>query len=785
PHRCGKRRPGRRQRVRQERLEQRVLLASDLVNPEVAQYVFASSVDDEAYRDAAEQFTLATEYDATSGLPTAVLRLREDLAEADIDTGLQEIRLALTRGPELLETQVILVDIAEPDFLRRLDASRRDKADAVVGQVIETSDSLGAGAPVDVEALLESRESTLGGNDPLVAATYYRAFANTLLQTIQRLETATSLPDYEAATAAREALSSGGVLLADQLRSDLVSPTPELAAAAAHLADTLRDQGLVHHSMFSGYGGVQELDRAASPYGNFEHVLSLVEQPSYSPFNSLRVEIGDRPAMVQATIVNQRVAVAATQTANSTLAQPAVQSVTLTTDGSEGTDSQTISVAPDGSKVGLVWFDLNSEVGHNIKSSSLGLTQYSGPAELSPRVSTHWDAWGLTIPQASFWAGADNDTSTAYHDASDGFRSLNAFQTANSATSITSDVSATVARTLLAGDANLDGRMAPLDDSARGDIEAAYMAVTDWDRYLALYGDTTTDPGTTDDALRQRVDIDWDGDVDRADFSYLAARLGFYRGDFNLDGFLDGYDYAVYTANLGAEVSLYQHGDADANGLVSSDDFLVFLSSIETASDEQTNPAEILFGDAQERHRTPLDTQLLFRIESDSATGTDVSYHPSGTTNAPTLEVSSRTGYASLLAFNTTDDLGLGIEYESAGMAPTTRLVIQQVLADGTSTVLHELGSLDSASNAWRGIATDGIDFLPKTDEAYSLRAAIMDGGQVLAWRDLTYGIVLDSDGDMHAFGSDEDDFLSIADGGGPDIDDYRGPCRTIAEIAA
>jgi uncharacterized protein (TIGR03790 family) len=103
--------------------------------------------------------------------------------------------------------------------------------------------------------------------------------------------------------------------------------------------------------------------------------------------------------------------------------------------------------------------------------------------------------------------------------------------------------------------------------SVVGDLNGdGVVNADDIDFLVAHFGDPT-------------CDVDGDGDADSDDITYLVTDiLGTVLGDYNLDGFVDGADLAVFRTGFGA-AGVWSDGDVNGDGLVDATDLAVFRSN--------------------------------------------------------------------------------------------------------------------------------------------------------------------------------------------------------------
>ena len=348
--------------------------------------------------------------------------------------------------------------------------------------------------------------------------------------------------------------------------------------------------------------------------------MAIVEEPAFAASESLRVELGDRPAMVQAVITTgttQAPAAASTRV----WSDNATQDLSLPHFGTSNTEGSRLTVF-GGQLVSdaILAIDL-AGYGSAIPETatvSLEVDEVLGGGVLE--VSASWDHWGLSAGDAplSDWDLWDSTTLTGEEYATDllpGFReTLDSQSTPLAGEEITFDVTEAVQRALLAGDVNFDGVFDGATTDRVGDIEALYLAIRDWERYQAEYGGLEViNNGPTERGLLYRADVNWDGVVDETDFRWQRDRLNFRGGDFNLDGFVDGYDYALWQANFGSAATSYRDGDGNADGNIDTSDYTVWRNTENLSHGAAAAPRLTLRGG---RRRGPRPRPVLrFRRE--------------------------------------------------------------------------------------------------------------------------------------------------------------------------
>ncbi|MHC4562102.1 MAG: PEP-CTERM sorting domain-containing protein [Planctomycetota bacterium] len=105
------------------------------------------------------------------------------------------------------------------------------------------------------------------------------------------------------------------------------------------------------------------------------------------------------------------------------------------------------------------------------------------------------------------------------------------------------------------------------------------------------------------DALRANVgdaayDLDADGDADEDDIVALIENfvertdggIGTYRGDFNLDGFVDGTDLAIFKAGFGQTGLGYASGNANSDDFINGTDLAIFKANFGLSVAPESGP---------------------------------------------------------------------------------------------------------------------------------------------------------------------------------------------------
>ena len=531
----------RRKGQRIEPLEARALLSATPAAPVRPEYEFVASAD----FDPSTQFELATEYNADTSAPKAVIRLRADLGPDQVMEDLQEIDLQLRIGDSVLGTQRILVDIAESEFLGRLNAERMGRVATELEDIEETSAPAGGSSLtweelLEITTLEERRDSGWLGGDQ--AAEFYDEYRLAVEDAAYRETYPASPEDYADAAEQRHLLTSNALLAASRIRIDGTSAETVLSDSARRLQETLVEHGESYQLLFSGLGNDVLITHQLSVGGSEEFVIALVDSKVFDISEHITVDLLGRPAMIEATV-----SVGAFNWSTLTNATSTIVPVDDVVVNEDGTPSDPVSATLDVGRLSgsgsdqhaLLRFNLDALAVAEPDSVTLRLdAEAVSSGGVEQEVAAHWDAWELT--HSGIWDASQIDWASYIGTTEAGFGEALATASISSAGQVTFDVTDASRRALLAGDVNADGIHAPLDNNKAGDVEAMYLAARDWDAYAAQY--KSVDPAADD--LGHRADINRDGLVERSDFSLVAHRLGFLRGDFDLDGDVDGADYA-------------------------------------------------------------------------------------------------------------------------------------------------------------------------------------------------------------------------------------------------
>jgi hypothetical protein len=101
-------------------------------------------------------------------------------------------------------------------------------------------------------------------------------------------------------------------------------------------------------------------------------------------------------------------------------------------------------------------------------------------------------------------------------------------------------------------------------------------------------------------------DLDGDSDADVDDLIYLveslvdlqdgSGRIGTMRGDYNLDGYVDGTDLAIFKAGFGLSGAVWSGGDLNCDGFVDATDLAIFKANFGYAAPGSPVPEPATLG---------------------------------------------------------------------------------------------------------------------------------------------------------------------------------------------
>ncbi len=588
-------------RLRVETLEERRVLdgaAEELVRPE---WVLASRGDD----DTTEQYSVSTEYSAQGAV--AVVALKPGLESYDVS--LQELVLELRLGKTVVSTQTVAIDLAETDFrgafladrvriaTAETDAASLSQTQVWLGKIdaagefsdLKPADGAerGAADSASIEAAarlaaIAKREATDGDAVPDVGASIglYRAIDRAIDETATARQAVATQADQDALDAQTRQLGNAALLLASRLGEDALSSDPELSAAARSLQDKMLGATDSYFTVFAGLGRNQVLGERESVSGRF--TLAAVEELSYQASPSLRIELGGQSAFVETSSAAARSSQWLASAANSSYGDLlgdayADESDPITPYGSY--DDQAILAGDfgvSGAAEAYLQYDLAGQMGKRVSEGVLQLATIDwGGAGNNLVISAHRDLFGLTASSDFNEQTLTWDNRSAIFGGISGVYDEN-FTAPLSAWEISGadaafDVTEAIKRATIAGDSNLNGAI----DLAgwRGDVEAFYLAVHDWETYVEIY----RPQASSETDLLYANDINWDGVVDGADWDWMRQRLGLRRGDVTFNDVTDASDLSRWSANFGKSTAFgyggYSSGDGNFDGYIDAGDY--------------------------------------------------------------------------------------------------------------------------------------------------------------------------------------------------------------------
>jgi hypothetical protein len=567
-----------------------------------------------------DQFTIDTQYGADDS-PQAVVRLKPDLSK--LDMSLQRLQLELRLGSIVLERQEILIDMAEAEFRQ---AFFRDRLSAAQAQTTEVSpeeeetwlDSLANRSPIDNlpkdgtqpgatdatrEALaidldqFASRAKRHSTNQDLLSETDKQLVYDALYTAAQQVKTHLddALPaDKEPAAALQRSLGRSAIMLAAVISADLASNNPAIAQAATKL----RDQILVtlgsEYTVFTGLGRNQKLRHETSSDGSHEFVLGFVEETTFAISDRLVIDLGGQPAMVQLTRDSDAGESVATASALNIpqIAANADTSVSLASSSTNYGLANNLRVEGDDAGQQL-WqaylrFDVAPYVGQVVPGAEIKLHALSSGGSAEHSISAYRDLFGFSA--AATWSESAL-TWNSLTSFTEGFSASLDKWVPDPGMATTADVSEAVQRALLAGDSNLSAALDRLDNPTHtSDIDAFYWAVRDWSTYVTQYGGNST----LAKEMLYRNDVNWDTYLDVNDLEKMFLRHGVPRGDYTLNGSVDGADYSRWQANYGRSIDTSTGGftsaDGNFDGSVDNGDYVAWNNSNGQSSVSPLNP---------------------------------------------------------------------------------------------------------------------------------------------------------------------------------------------------
>ncbi len=664
-------------------------------------------------------------------------------------SALQELRLELRQDGRVLETFDVLIDIAEQEFRDRFltdrlqaiatDIPEIDRIDEgpvppnaeVAAEVeyvrnlygpltLEQSEIyeiyvLGAettikqpteAAPADLPAWSKLQAETRGvlADDADREQFYTLVYEESQSTKIDRTQ-ATTKAEQEAVAQREKSLQDMALLLARDLERDLESEKPSLALTASQVRDELVAVSNPRDILFAGLKVDQEVERKAFANGD-EKAVSFIETGHYVFSDALEIDLGQHQAMVQVTrSSNQRIAPLV-----SVSESPAVEDGSLDEANPSINGGTATSLNVDGStgaiEEALVRFHLHELTDFNdpttIAAATLELTEIGtgvGDAEIyvwngllaGPTDSvTDWNETNLD------WNHVDGDLQLESNLSE--FTKLSDW-TAGTTTDV--DVTESVQRALLYGDADGDGEFSGL-----GDIEAFHLAVTNWDAYVAEYGPRAS---SANDLLNRLDSGLGNGTIDTADIADFFRRHGYSQGDYNLDGTVqdnedsgpDGLDWAVFNANYGVENARFSQGDGDFDGVVDMDDYNLWYNAKSEDNVSAEEPEIVLWVRPQ-----------------DETTDIEFAAQEHATLDGPTLSIETQPDLA-LNKFSV-DGSNLVVDYAVFG-EDFSNVKVQLYQVGDPDTLLHETGVLTGTQGSHQTlIATSVLSAIVEGDSIYA-----------------------------------------------------------------
>ncbi|QDU89087.1 Hemolysin, chromosomal [Pirellulimonas nuda] len=479
-------------------------------------------------------------------------------------------------------------------WLGKIDVSGRftdlveDKA--VDGHTADDAQSLASDRLAGIALREATKQDALA--DRGSALSVYRAIDAALSDLTSAKQTVESADDRAAVEQQARQLGNAALLLAGKLDKDASSPDAELAAAAQSLQTHLLGTTHSYFTVFTGMGRNQVVGERET--GVERYKLGAVETPEYWANPSLRLELGGQAAFVETSLplgLSSGVGLMAASTSYGTLLGDAF--VSNHTPGNAysapGTGFEHTLMAVNGGTVqeAYLQFDLSGQVGKRVSVAELELQTIAAVGAPGAIVLTaHRDLFGITSAagfdeealtwnnRASIFGGVSGTYDENFSDP------LATWQPAGGVAGY--DVSEAVVRATMAGDSNLNG---VIDiEGWRGDLEAFYLAVHDWETYVEVYGPLAS--SETD--LLYANDINWDGVVDGDDWDWMRQRLGLRLGDVTLDDTTNASDLSRWSANNGTTTAFgyggYAAGDGNFDGYIDAADYSVIVNNYGTSS---------------------------------------------------------------------------------------------------------------------------------------------------------------------------------------------------------
>ncbi len=733
--------------------EPRVLIANEpeffLIQPEIPKEELVGLSAEEL---AAIEPVFQVETVATLAGPKAKLSFNPAFT-ATPPSSLQELRLELRQDGRVLEAFDVLIDIAEEDFREQF---LNDRIEAIATEIpeinrfperpvppneevaaaveyvrnlygpltMEQSELYDIYVAPEKEFKLKTPADTTSEDlpswskrqaerrdvltDDAEREEFYTLVYGETQETKQERLQASTEAEQQAVAEREKSLQNMTLLLARDLEQDMQSKNLVLAQTATQLRDELVAVSNPRDILFAGLQVDQEIERKIFADGQ-EKAVSFVESGQYVFSDNLEIDLGKHQAMVQVTKASKLRTALATSVSES----PAVEDGSTDEANPSANGGLATTLQIDGStgalKESLIRFNLEEVTSFDnptaIASAILELSEIgtgAGNAEVYV-----WNGL-LEGPTGSVSDWDETNVSWNHADTTLDLKSkLSEFtKLSDWAAGVSTDIDLTpqVARALLYGDANGDGEF---DGSgAAGDIEAFHLAVTNWDAYVAEYGPRAN--AATD--LLSRVDGGLgNGTVDTADIEDFFRRVGYSRGDYNLDGTvqdnedsgIDGLDWAVFNANYGVKNARFSQGDGNFDGEVGLGDY------------------DVWFNHKGEDNVTAEQPELVLWIRpEDTATEITFAAQEHATLDGPTLVVEEQPD----LALNKFSVQGndLVVDYAAFG-EDFTNVKVQLYKAGDPDTLLHETGVLTGTLGSHQTlIATSVLASIVEGDSIYA-----------------------------------------------------------------
>ncbi len=687
-------------RSRFESLEVRALLSGDPLTdpfgPDTAQY--ASGTADEPVTVVVRPAFVLVQGEPTAGLrasegalieplylmetvyteqgPFGTLRLNPNSSVGPPE-GLHELKIELRLGGMVLETYDIAIDIAESGFRDRFLADRvklatneggpgEDDTLGVLGlqEASATAQTLAESIKdAQTSAVLEALSQAINvlGNvarrqhtesnvfvGPADRLAFYESLTS-VTSSLKQSRDLNSAPEHEMAEDVAKDLGTVALLIADDLSQDLKSLDVAVRTAAEALRNELAATVDPYYTLFTGLEIDREVKRAVNLKGTTT-IVGFTESGTFRPGDQLRIVLGSHQAMVQVRRSTEGSETAALESQYPGGVYIRDTYINKTNEDTYFGSANPLHLEYDESEVVIATSMPTEMLGRYINESRLDLTVDVDMTGYIQVKSGH-DRYGYfaesveVIDWVNFHSLGEswNDYFPDYLDF------LEVTQTGIQTLSL--DLTDEVQRALLFGDANFDVH---IDVTGSSDVEAFHLAVTNWDAYVAEYGDRQI----LEDDFLYRNDANLNGSISSGDAGAFFRRLGFSLGDYNLNGTVDnnqggvnGYDWAIYQSNYGLANARFTQGDGNFNGVVDAGDFHVWVASTYQDNLEPEVPELGL-------HLFGVDSSIALTIVSEEAS-----------TNKPTLVIDAMHDLA-VNEFTVSDD-AIAIDYSVVGSSVT------------------------------------------------------------------------------------------------------------------